>query len=143
MRRALSLAAALGLAALAGRTGAAEPDVANTYRLVTTGSTPSVKVGGPGRLVVGFDPLAPGVHVDPKAPLRIRVETTPGLRAEKSELRRADAVDPGAASPRFEVAVVGVKAGAQDAKLDFDFFVCSESFCARQKRVVRIPVEVR
>jgi hypothetical protein len=143
MPRALAVALALGFTLPAAGAEPAAADVASTYRLATDGSSASVQVGQKGRLVVAFQPLAPGVHVDPKAPLRIRVETSAGLKAEKAELRRADALDPSAESPRFEVAVVGVAAGAQEARLDMDFFVCSESWCAKQKRVLRVPVQVR
>jgi len=140
MLRALALTIALGLSLPAA---AAEPDAESTYRLATDGSTTSVKVGEKGNLVVRFEPVAAGIHVDPKAPLHIRVETSAGLRADKGELRRADAVDPGAPNPRFDVSVRGVLAGAQEATLALDFFVCSDSWCARQKRVLRFPVAVR
>ncbi|HVP65868.1 MAG TPA: hypothetical protein VMT17_01265 [Anaeromyxobacteraceae bacterium] len=124
---------------------AAEPaaDVAKAYRLVTGGSAASLAVGEHGTLVVAFEPIAKGAHVDPKAPLKIRVETSTGLRAEKPELRRVDAVDPKADDPRFEIPVTGVAAGAQHAKVAFDFFVCTESACVKQAKVLEFAVQVR
>ncbi|HET6437974.1 MAG TPA: hypothetical protein VFG59_07930 [Anaeromyxobacter sp.] len=141
-RAALALLAA---AVLGGPAGAAETpaDAQKTYRLVTDGSTSALAVGETGKLVVAFDPLAKGVHVDPKAPLRIRVEASAGLKPDKVELRRADAVDASAESPRFEVPVRGVAAGAQEAKLQMDFFVCTDSWCVKQARTLSFAVQVR
>jgi len=141
----LRSALTLTLAALAALAAAEEPaaDAAKTYRLATDGSTSSLRVGEKGKVVVSFVPLEKGVHVDPRAPLKVRVEASAGLRPEKAELRRADAVDPKSESPRFDVPVVGVAAGAQEARLTFDFFVCTDAWCVKQARTVSLPVQVR
>ncbi len=137
---ALALAVAVGGAALAAEVPA---DAQKTYRLVTDGSAGSLRVGETGNLVVAFDPLAKGVHVDPKAPLKIRVETSAGLVAAKAELRRSDAVNGSAESPRFEIPVKALAAGAQEAKLQVDFFVCSDSWCVKQARTLSFAVRVQ
>jgi len=141
LARAIALSLAAALAAPAAAEVAA--DAAKSYRLETEGSTASLRIGEKGRVVLRFVPVEKGVHVDPRAPLKIKVEASPGLRAEKASLGRADATDPKSESPRFEVPVVAVAAGAQEAKLLLDFFVCSDSWCVKQARTVAVPVQVR
>jgi len=80
MHRAIVAALAAACAVRAAAADPAAADAAKTYRLSTDGSATALAVGKQGMLVVAFEPLSKGVHVDPKAPLRIRVETSGGLR---------------------------------------------------------------
>jgi len=134
------------LVALAvGPARAADPaaEAGGSYRILVDGSSTSLPVGGKGKAVVFVEPLAKGVHVNREFPLRIKVETSPGLRAERPELRRADAVDPAADNPRFEVGVSAVQRGAQQVTLQMRFAICSDTWCVPQQRTVSVPIEVR
>jgi hypothetical protein len=140
-RAALALAFALAaVPALAADPGA---EAAKAYALDTTGSTSAVKAGEQGRLAVTIRPTAPGWHVHPQAPLKIRFEAPPALKLAKAELGRKDAADPKAEQPRFETTFVAAAAGAHEAKATVDFFVCSDTACVKQVRSVAIPVAVK
>ena len=117
-RIALALAAAVltGPSLAAAGSGANEPNPgADGYTLDTTGSARSLARGQKGNLVVAIRPKAPW-HVDPRAPLSLKLETPPGLVAEKASAGRKDAVDPKAEIPRFELPVTAAAAGAQDGR---------------------------
>jgi hypothetical protein len=116
---------------------------AQAYALDTSGSTSSLGVGETGKLVLVIKPRGPDWHVHPQAPLKVRFEAPPGLKFEKLDLRRRDAVDPRAEEPRFEAPFVALAAGTESAKADVDFFVCSATACVRQLRVVTFPVSVK
>ena len=141
MSRTLALLALLAAAA-AGR--AAEPgdEAARAYRISTEGSTASVQAGGSGRIVIAVEPVAK-VHVDPRAPLKITLVATEGLRLEKEKLGQKDAVDPKAEMPRFEVPFLARAKGKQEARAKLDFFLCSDQWCVKQTREVAVAVDVR
>jgi hypothetical protein len=141
-RIALVLASLLATAGAFGA-GAAEPGPgADGYAIDTAGSTRHLKVGQKGKLVVAIHAKAPW-HVDPRAPLSLRLETPPGLVPEKASAGRKDAVDPRAEVPRFELAVTAAAAGAQEARAHLKFFLCRDTICAQQTRTVAFPVAVR
>ena len=136
--------AALALLALAPLAGAAEPgaDAAKTYRIETAGTTEKVGVGKPGLLVLSIVPVEK-VHVDPRAPLKISLEATPGLKLSKTTLGKTDPVDPKTEGRRFEVPFVAEAAGKHEARAKLDFFVCSDQWCVKQVRDVTVAVEAR
>ena len=131
--------AALALLALAPLAGAAEPDAAKTYRIETAGTTEKVGVGKPGLLVLSIVPVEK-VHVDPRAPLKISLEATPGLKLSKTTLGKTDPVDPKAEGRRFEVPFVVEAAGKHEARAKLDFFVCSDQWCVKQVRDVTVAI---
>ena len=61
----------------------------------------------------------------------------------KAELGRADAVDPRADNPRFEVPFTAAAPGRHEARVSLDFYVCTDAWCVRQTRTVAIPVDVK
>ena len=142
MTRAVAVLAAALLAApaLATDPGA---EAAKAYTLDTSGSTSSLQAGGQGKLSVTIRPTAPGWHVHPQAPLKVRFEAPAALKLARAELGRKDLADPKAEQPRFETSFVASAAGAQEAKATVDFFVCSDAACVKQVRSVAIPVTVR
>jgi hypothetical protein len=140
MTRLLALTATLATVALSDDPGA---DAAKAYALDASASTASAKVGESGKLVLAIRLTAPGWHVHPQAPLKIRFDAPPGLKVERAELGRRDALDPKAAEPRFETAFVATAAGPQESKATLDFFMCSDAACVKQTRTVAIPVIVR
>jgi hypothetical protein len=131
----------LAALALAAVLAAPEADAAKTYRIATDGSTAQLAVGATGKVVLAIEPLG-NVHVHPQAPLKITVESSKGLRVEKAQLGRKDAVDPKAEAPRFEVPFSAVEAGKQEARAKVDFFVCSDQWCVKQVKDVAVPVTV-
>lgn len=141
-RLALSLALVAALAASAGEPPAAPGAGQDGYTLDTSGSSTSLRVGEKGRLALAIHPQAPW-HVDPRAPLTIKLEAPAGLSLEKSSLARKDALDPKAEVPRFETAVTGVAAGAQQASARLKFFLCREAICEMRTRTLAIPVTVK
>jgi hypothetical protein len=140
MLRALAIAAALAASPAALADPAA--DASKTYRLETEGTTRQVQVGKQGTLVLSIVPVEK-VHVDPRAPLKIALEGTPGLKLSKTSLGKADPVDPKADGRRFEVPFVAEKAGQHEAKAKLDFFVCSDTWCVKQTRDVTVAIEAR
>jgi hypothetical protein len=135
--------AALALAAAAPARAAGGADAASTYRIVTDGSTSALKRGEKGKVVVAVEPLEKGVHVNREFPLKYRVSATAGLALAKTELSRADAVDPGAENPRFEIPVSATAAGAQQVTVQMRFAICSDTWCVPQQKTVTVAVDVR
>ncbi len=137
----LALATALGAGPL--RAAAAEPTPgADAYTVDTAGSSRSLKVGQKGKLVLAIQAKAPW-HVDPRAPMSIKLETPSGLVAEKAAVTRKDALDPKAEVPRFELPVSAAAAGPQEAKAHLKFFLCRDTICAQQTRTVTYAVAVK
>jgi hypothetical protein len=128
------------LAAEAGKDPAAE--AADSYRIETTGTTGSLKAGEKGTFVLSIVPLKK-VHVHPQAPLKITLESTPGLKLEKTSLGKGDPVDPKAEGRRFEVPFLAQAAGKQEAKAKVDFFICSDQWCVKQVKDVTAAVLVK
>ena len=140
MIRHLAAAVLLAAAALA----VAEPgdEASKSYRIETAGTTEQVSVGKAGVLVLSIVPVGK-IHVDPRAPLKIALEGTPGLKLSKTALGKADPVDPAAAGRRFEVPFVAEKAGKHEARAKLDFFVCSDQWCVKQVRDVTVAIQAR
>jgi hypothetical protein len=135
--------AALALAAAVPALAVDGASAASTYRVVTDGSSLTLRVGEKGRVVVVVDPLEKGIHVNRDFPLKYKVEPTSGLRVEKNEWKRGDAVDPGAENPRFEIPVVAVAKGAQQVAVQMRFAICSDSWCVPQTKAVTVAIDVR
>ncbi len=133
------LVLSLALPAVAADPGA---DAARSYRIVTDGTTRQLGVGGAGKLVLAIIPEK-GAHVHPAAPLKIALEGTPGLKISRVQLGHADALDPTAEGPRFEVPFTALAAGEQSARAKVDFYICSESWCVKQTRDVTVAVDVK
>ncbi len=136
-------AAVLAVLIAAGAAAAAEPNPgADGYTVDTAGSARVLHKGQKGKLVLAIRPRAPW-HLDPRAPLSIKLELPAGLTAEKATVGRKDAVDPRAEIPRFELPVTAVAAGAQEAKAHLKFFLCRDTICAQQTATVAFRVAVK
>ena len=140
MTRTLLAASLLAAATLARADAGAE--AAKSYRIETEGTTAQVEVGKPGLLVLSIVPVEK-IHVDPRAPLKIALEATPGLKLSKTALGKADPVDPKAAGRRFEVPFVAEAKGAHEARAKLDFFVCSDQWCVKQVRDLTVAIQAR
>jgi hypothetical protein len=137
-----TLAAVALLAAASTARADASADAAQSYRIETTGTTTSVAVGKPGTIVLSIVPVTK-VHVDPRAPLKITLEASPGVTLARTSLGKGDAVDAKAEGRRFEIPFTAQKAGKHEAKASLDFFVCSDTWCVKQKRDVTLALEAR
>lgn len=135
--------AVLLLAVAAPASGAGAPDPASTYKVVTDGSSRTLEVGKKGKVVVDVVPLEKGIHVNREFPLKYKVEPSPGLRVDKVEWKRTDAVDPGAENPRFEIPVTAAAKGGQSVTVQMRFAICSDAWCVPQTRTVTVPIDVK
>jgi len=133
------LSVALALPA-AGADGA---DAASTYKVVTDGSSRTLEVGKKGKVVVDVVPLEKGIHVNREFPLKYKVETSAGLKVDKVEWKRSDAIDPAAENPRFEIPVTAAAKGGQQVSVQMRFAICSDAWCVPQTKTVTIPIEVK
>jgi len=137
---------ALALAALlaAPPAPAQAPADSGSDGYVVEASAPQkpLRVGEKGKLLLAVHAKAPW-HVDPRAPLTVRLEMPAGLTVEKAQLSRKDAVDAKAEVPRFEVPVTAAAAGKQEAKAHLKFFLCKDTICAQQQKTVALPVTVK
>ena len=136
----LLVAAATVLAVPAQADPAAE--AAKAYTVEATVVPGSLKVGEAGALRIAIKPT-PKAHVHPEAPLKVVLSATPGLTLAKQKVGRADLADPKAEAPRFEVAVKGAAAGKQQVTAALDFFICSDAWCVKQAREVKLDVDVK
>lgn len=121
------------------------PDVSGMYEVSTEGSVKQLKAGGKGNVVLSIR-SKDGAHVSDEAPLKIE------LKAEKAKLAKdkltlADSVVKKGegvkyADPRFEVPVTVEQAGNANVEAKLTFFICTDTVCSRQQKVVKIPIEV-
>jgi hypothetical protein len=140
MRLAVALAAALhALAAQAADPGA---EAAQSYKLDVAAAPSALQVGGEGALTVAITPLGK-THVHPQAPLKVTLSATPGLGLPKTTLGRADLPDPKAEAPAFKASFKATAAGAQELTAKVDFFICSDQWCVKQIREVKVAVAVK
>lgn len=115
---------------------------ADGYTIEAAAPQKPLRVGEKGKLLLAIHPKAPW-HVDPRAPLTIKLELPAGLTAEKAQLGRKDALDPKAEVPRFEVPFAAAAAGPQEARAHLKFFLCRDTICAQQQKTVALPVTVK
>lgn len=118
-------------------------NAANTYKVVTDGSVRSLAVGKQGKIVVDVVPLEKGIHVNREFPLKYKVEASTGLKVDKVEWKRTDAVDPAAENPRFEIPVTAVAKGGQSVTVQMRFAICSDAWCVPQTKTITVPVDVK
>ncbi|MEY2669105.1 MAG: hypothetical protein RJA59_1743 [Pseudomonadota bacterium] len=118
-------------------------NAANTYKVVTDGSVKTLAVGKQGKVLVDVVPLEKGIHVNREFPLKYKVEPSAGLKVDKVEWKRTDAVDPAAENPRFEIPVTAVAKGAQVVSVQMRFAICSDAWCVPQTKTVTVPIEVK
>lgn len=135
--------AALALAAAVPALAVDGSNAASTYKVVTDGSSRTLRVGEKGKVVVVVDPLEKGIHVNRDFPLKYKVEPSAGLQVEKREWKRGDAVDPSAENPRFEIPVVAFAKGAQQVAVRMRFAICSDSWCVPQTKTVTVAIDVK
>lgn len=133
-------AAAVGLIALAAALAAASPP---EYRIELAGGG-AVAAGATGAASLTIQP-ARGRQISTDGPLHIELAVTPasGLTLSRHRLRRADAADPAAEAPRFEIAFRAEREGSYRISLDIRFWICGSRTCRpiRERRALEVRVE--
>ncbi len=137
---------AAALAALVGAAPtalAADPaaEVAKSYTVKAAAEPASLKVGAAGKITFTIAPTGE-VHVDPKAPLKVTLEASPGLKLQKAQLGRTDSVQAGQGLT-FAAPFTATAAGKQEVKAKLDFFLCTDQWCVKQLRDVTVLVDVK
>lgn len=117
---------------------AAEPDPASLYELSTTGTPTRVKAGEKGTFKLEIRPRGEA-HVSDEAPLKVEL-TGKNLKLSQDKLSSKDAANP--RTPRFEVPFTAESAGSGAVDVKATFFICTENLCARQQKVLSVPVAV-
>jgi hypothetical protein len=140
-----------GVSAPAAAKPAAPPfdpvaDAAASFR-VTAAITPAeLARGGVGQLALAIEITRPNVHVQKEFPLKVELTATAGLKAGKTDLRHADAVDPAGVERRWSVPVKAVAKGAQRVDALVRFAICRETepeWCVVREEKVSASAVVR
>lgn len=102
-----------------------------------------VPAGERGALSLAVTPR-PGFEISRDAPLIIdlRVEPAAGLVLGKRRYRRADAADPQAAAPRFDLSYRGDAPGRYLVTVELRFWVCARRTCRPVRAVREATMEV-
>jgi hypothetical protein len=137
------VAALVTLVGLAPAALAVDPsaEVATSYTVKGAAEPASLKAGAAGKVSFTIAPTG-DVHVDPKAPLKVTLEASPGLALQKQQLGRADAT-PAGAGVTLAAPFTATAAGKQEIKAKLDFFLCTDQWCVKQLRDVTVVVDVK
>ncbi len=115
---------------------------AKNYTFETRGTSHEVQTGKSGALKLAIKPSA-GFHVSPDAPLKIGLESEPGLELAKKTLGHDDAKDKKSEAPEFEVKFGAVQPGKKSISVDAMFFVCNEKLCERKTEKLNVAINVK
>jgi hypothetical protein len=87
---------------------------------------------------------AAGRRLDPDAPLSLRLSVAPadGLKLPRRRYALADAADPRAEAPRFDLAVEALAPGSYTVSVDARFWLCAAHTCRAVRDHVELPVTV-
>jgi hypothetical protein len=83
-----------------------------------------------------------GYHVNQEYPIRVDLKSATGLKLAKGSLERADAVQFGEQSARFELPF-SAEPGVHDLTASVDFAVCTKETCVPDQRTLALAVTVR
>lgn len=144
MKITIGMLSSLAVWLVSAQASAAEPAVADLYEVMTSGSSTQLKVGERGVVVIEIQ-TKPGAHVSQEAPLKIDLSST-GATLDKAQLASADSVNSSKAAdtgPRFEVGFSPRAPGPLTIEGKLVFFICTEKLCARQTKLLSVPVNVK
>jgi hypothetical protein len=99
-----------------------------------------VGVERPAALSLSIAPR-PGCRLHASAPVELRV-VGEGVRLPRATFTREAAVDPRAEVPRFEVPIVGERAGTAQVTAKVTFYVCRAALCRPVETEARWTFEV-
>ena len=136
--RALVVLVALGSSAVALADAAEAPE----HELRTSGAV-ELAPGARGAASLTIVPAA-GRRLAAEAPLSLRVSVSPasGLKLVRRRYGLADAADPRAEAPRFDLGIEAVAPGSYTVSVDARFWICMVRTCRAVRDRVEIPVTV-
>jgi hypothetical protein len=139
VQRALTLLVTAGLAA---STGAAAAEAPREHELRVGGAV-TLAPGAHGAASLSIVPAA-GRRIDGDAPLSLRLSVTPatGVTLPRRRYALADAADPRAEAPRFDLALEGATAGTYTLLVEARFWLCGARSCRAVRDRVEIPVVI-
>jgi hypothetical protein len=107
------------------------------------GGAVEVAVGARGAASLTIVPAA-GRRLDASAPLSVRLSIAPaaGVKLPRRRYVLADAADPRAEAPRFDLPLEGVTAGTYVLTVEARFWLCALRTCRPVRDQVDIPVTV-
>ncbi|MBK9030675.1 MAG: hypothetical protein IPL61_04940 [Myxococcales bacterium] len=88
----------------------------------------TIELGGAAAVSVALVP-GPGRVVSTDGPVRIALDADAGLGLPRRRYLRADAADPAADAPRFDVKVRAQAAGAHALAIEARFWLCARQTC--------------
>jgi hypothetical protein len=97
--------------------------------------------GARGAVSLTIAPAA-GKSIDAAAPLSLHLSVPDGLTVGKKRLALADAADPRAEAPRFELAVTAARAGRYTLRVEARFWLCGKKVCRPVRDAIDVPVTV-
>lgn len=112
------------------------------YELKTGGAV-EVVTGAKGSASLTIVPAA-GRRVDTGAPVTLRLAVTPanGLELARKRFALADAADPRADAPRFDLPFTAAQAGSYQIVVDVRFWICAAKTCRPVREQATIDVTV-
>jgi hypothetical protein len=132
----LSRAASALLLLLAALPARAEP----VWELLPA-PAPALKVGRSASVSLTILPR-PGHRLDPEAPVLVHVRGE-GVTPARALYRRADAADPRAEAPRFELELTAAQPGTARLEARCTFYVCRGERCRPVEAIQRWTLDVR
>jgi hypothetical protein len=112
------------------------------FKIVTDGSTLTVKSGDKGALVLSVIALN-GFKVSQETPFSVKLVPSAGLKLDAAEFKRKDLVDPKAKDPVVKTAYTATAKGAQGVKAEIAFFLCTDKLCQRMQATRDVKVDVQ
>jgi hypothetical protein len=103
----------------------------------------TIVAGARGAASLSIVPAA-GRRLDADAPLSLRLSVAPatGLKLPRRRYALADAADPRAEAPRFDLALEGQSPGSYTLTVEARFWLCAARTCRAVRDQVQIPVTV-
>ena len=104
---------------------------------------------GPGKTTVGTPGKATltlaaknGWHLNPDAPISVKLSPADGVTVDKAKLGRKDLAASTPEKARFDVGFAATSPGAKTIECETSFVICQESACKPIKETVTLNVDV-
>jgi hypothetical protein len=80
-------------------------------------------------------------YIHAEAPFKVALSAK-NLKLDKDKLDRADAIQQ-PDGPLLKIPFTAGAAGSAELSAEMTFFICTKTLCERQKKTVKIPIEVK
>ena len=121
--------------------GAAAAPLPPRYRIALPAEL-AVDQGQGGALSLTLSP-DPGYSISRTGPLVVSLAAPEGLELPRTRYQRAQAADPQADSPRFDLAVRGARPGRYQLTVELSFWLCRGKVCRPIRASRTVAIEVR